>query len=528
MDKYGVDLDKFKMKTGRRPKDWKKACRIAEWIHIDEMRSLLELWYDQRHFNEWKDKHGKVKPRKGEYKVYNAVAMAHRKRLCSRLQLPKVIKEIFQRPSDEDDWEKLEVFRRALVRILEGEEWAQIDREEARAIAMAVKQCTRGEFPDEVGKGCSLPEGARLQLEGGPKMEQEVIAALNGMDEGWLCFLSRPFGTKRAPLVDTFGLSLFGDKAVGEIASEQSLSAPQCFDRMLLCLFDALFLAQSEAWSNRGVANMPSDEPFEIAKYFMRGQSVGAKPLFDGLCSQCGTLLHGAVNHNSALSNKTVGPPTDRDGVVLQHDDGSPCTDAQPPFLLRFSPQLFAKEAPEMFHHDATTNRLSLREGKREPWLRDESKARSNEGPWLYCLSCHTRYIKSGKKAYGHIPYRDRASQVIMKSSASKEKVEEAQEEEPEVAAILGPEIAEDAADMDVVEEEAVPSVQLPLQATYDDEEEDESGGARRRCLPSEGRGRAGGLDGEAMAKLGRVPKEMGRVTSGAQQAQRGGGVQPT
>ena len=42
-DKYGVDLDEFKMLSGKKPREWKKAVRIAEWIHIDEMRSLLEL-----------------------------------------------------------------------------------------------------------------------------------------------------------------------------------------------------------------------------------------------------------------------------------------------------------------------------------------------------------------------------------------------------------------------------------------------------------------------------------------------------
>ena len=43
-DKYGVDLNEFKMLSGKKPRDWKKAVRIAEWIQIDEMRSLLELW----------------------------------------------------------------------------------------------------------------------------------------------------------------------------------------------------------------------------------------------------------------------------------------------------------------------------------------------------------------------------------------------------------------------------------------------------------------------------------------------------
>ena len=51
---------------------------------------------------------------------------------------------------------------------------------------------------------------------------------------------------------------------------------------------------------------------------------------------------------------------------------------------VRFSPQLFAKEAPEMFHHDSETNRLWLTEGKREPWLRDPAQARGERvRTWL-------------------------------------------------------------------------------------------------------------------------------------------------
>ena len=53
---------------------------------------------------------------------------------------------------------------------------------------------------------------------------------------------SRPFGTKRAPLVDAFCKSLFvPDKDAEQLAGEQVLSAPAFLDRMLLCLFDALW-----------------------------------------------------------------------------------------------------------------------------------------------------------------------------------------------------------------------------------------------------------------------------------------------
>ena len=82
-------------------------------------------------------------------------------------------------------------------------------------------------------------------------------------------------------------------------------------------------------------------------------------------------LLHGNPSDRSALANKAVGPPINRDGHILLYADGAPMTDAQPPFLLRFSPQLFAKEASAMFQLDPETNRLSLVEDKREPWLRE-------------------------------------------------------------------------------------------------------------------------------------------------------------
>ena len=41
-------------------------------MHIDEMRSLLELWYDEAHLKRWKAK------RQGEFKVFNSVAQGLR------------------------------------------------------------------------------------------------------------------------------------------------------------------------------------------------------------------------------------------------------------------------------------------------------------------------------------------------------------------------------------------------------------------------------------------------------------------
>ncbi len=79
----------------------------------------------------------------------------------------------------------------------------------------------------------------------------------------------------------------------------------------------------------------------------------------------CGVLLYSKVGENV-----NYGPPISRDGRILVNEEGVPDTQAQPPFLLRFSPQLFAKECPELFVHDPETNNLRLRYDKLPPWIR--------------------------------------------------------------------------------------------------------------------------------------------------------------
>ena len=58
---------------------------------------------------------------------------------------------------------------------------------------------------------------------------------------------------------------------------------------------------------------------------------------------------------------------------------------------------------------------------------------------WLYCSDCKDRYFDTGKRQHGHIPYRDRASQALMRTHAPRERVlhdtnetQEEPEREPE------------------------------------------------------------------------------------------------
>ena len=93
---------------------------------------------------------------------------------------------------------------------------------------------------------------------------------------------------------------------IGDVARSWHLGVEDTFDRMMLVLWDALFLRQSEEWSHRGYANTTADETLDLARWFLRGQKVGAKPLFDGMCSFCGTLLHGDINQRSRAIQLTV------------------------------------------------------------------------------------------------------------------------------------------------------------------------------------------------------------------------------
>ena len=50
-----------------------------------------------------------------------------------------------------------------------------------------------------------------------------------------------------------------------------------------------------------------------------------------------------------------------------------------------------------MFEHDPETNRLSLKEGRREPWFRLEHHSNKDKNAcWHYCQDCHDRYFETG------------------------------------------------------------------------------------------------------------------------------------
>ena len=91
----------------------------------------------------------------------------------------------------------------------------------------------------------------------------------------------RPFETIRKPPVDERGrVLLFGE--VKDLAKEHGLCQGGFLDALLVMLWDALFLNLCEGWTNIKKANLAADEAYELGRWWLRGMTVGAKPLFDG------------------------------------------------------------------------------------------------------------------------------------------------------------------------------------------------------------------------------------------------------
>ena len=74
----------------------------ASQIIIDDMRTKLELHYDEVHLQRWRKKHAneakRAPGRRGAYRIFASVAESHRRKLNQYLELPTRVKCILQGP----------------------------------------------------------------------------------------------------------------------------------------------------------------------------------------------------------------------------------------------------------------------------------------------------------------------------------------------------------------------------------------------------------------------------------------------
>ena len=171
------------------------AVKIASWIQVDEMRTLLEIHYDQAFFvclssfsvslscaiplpirphirNRSHPTKNQVhlqrylalgksgqKRRTSEYIVFRSVAQSYRMKLCQRIELPESIKSIFTCPAHETKLDRLEEARLAIARIIQGEREIVIESEaDTEALISSLQRCS-SVYPDELcGSSRTAPE----------------------------------------------------------------------------------------------------------------------------------------------------------------------------------------------------------------------------------------------------------------------------------------------------------------------------------------------------------------------------------
>ena len=309
------------------------------------------------------------KRRTSDYKAFSSIAQAHRLKLCQRISLPDSIKQIFRCLSHKDKWEKLEEARLAIARCVQGEVDVAIIEcaQDADEITEALRRSS-SIYPDALAGHARFPEGSRVLAEQPPSdlsiADQcaMICTAISASVGSTVTIRTRPLTSN--PPIDSFAKAILDPALnVKVIAATRKYEAPSqeaILDKLLLVLFDALFLDASLTWTSRNVSDLHCSETLPIAKYFLRGLSVGDAPSFLGMCSSCACLL---LDKAVGSAWKT-GPPIDRHGQPALDERGSPDLQAQPPCLLRYSPSLFAKEAPAVFEHDEATNCLKIKRGQ--------------------------------------------------------------------------------------------------------------------------------------------------------------------
>ena len=67
----------------------------------------------------------------------------------------------------------------------------------------------------------------------------------------------------------------------------QGRSVQKMQDLLLIALWDALFLTACEHWTLSEKANTSAADAWELGWWFNRGQELGSRPLFNGICVLC-------------------------------------------------------------------------------------------------------------------------------------------------------------------------------------------------------------------------------------------------
>ena len=121
------------------------------------MRTLLEIHYNDCFYERWQQRSregSKPGKRKSEYKLFKSVISSFKRPLCQRMSLPGSIKHILRKTADEEDWDKIEDVRSAVVCAMQGEMDLLVDDdEEANKLSAAIERALPTEPWNAVGEG---------------------------------------------------------------------------------------------------------------------------------------------------------------------------------------------------------------------------------------------------------------------------------------------------------------------------------------------------------------------------------------
>ena len=316
-----LDPDDFKRgRYRRKPNNLRDVASQARDVHIDQMRVLLEMHYDETHKNQWMEqrrqglRRGKAMRSKDKH-IMRAVQDYHHSERTDLIKLPQEIKDIFQEPNDENDWQKLTEFRKVLLEFLEGATLVELpNAATAQALADAIRACdehvAEGLLSEDIcHAGTSkvlIPRGAKIMLpntygkSGTKRIKRDRLAVYveeithPGADRR-VKVLLWPVGSKLAPpILDDLGKALFGKQTLRVIARQwqpEELCQEELLDGMLLLLWRVLFRRKSETWS--------------LAIYFLIAHTIYENIRFKidpNIACKCGLCLRGARDRGGGLS----------------------------------------------------------------------------------------------------------------------------------------------------------------------------------------------------------------------------------
>ena len=172
------------------------------------------------------------------------MAQSHRRKLCQRIELPQAVKLALRCPAHEENWERLEETRQAIVRCILGERLCHLETSaDVQGVVAALERST-GPYPDELRGHEVYPSGSRLVVEEAPNSNALTVAerralivnTVLGSMGGCLAIRTRPLSLN--PPLDSFAKAMANPRATVQILRKSNNlgvpTAAKMLDKMLL------------------------------------------------------------------------------------------------------------------------------------------------------------------------------------------------------------------------------------------------------------------------------------------------------